>query len=185
MDKRGLLEHLTEAGAELLTAVEGLSETEMTTLPVAGVWTTRDILVHISGWAAWDLAGIRSIKRLERAAREVFHCRPEEIRCEGCHGPLDSCWSPECRFRTCTEERDVTFCYECADLPCDDLSAFSADRSDIPLANLHRLAEVGFETWLAEKEARWRCPACGKPVDIYSLFFAPLEIVTVIVQIIA
>jgi len=107
-------------------------------------------------------------ERLERAAREVFHCRPEDIRCEGCRGPLDDRWSPECRFAICTQERGVTFCYECADFPCKDLSAFSADRNDIPLTNLRRLAEAGLEVWLAEQDARWRCPACGKPVDIYS-----------------
>ena len=110
----------------------------------------------------------RDTEQLERAAREVFHCQPEEIRCEGCRGSLDHHWSPECRFLACTRERGTTFCYECADSPCDDLSAFSADRSDIPLTNLRRLAEAGLEVWLAEQEARWRCPACGKPVDIYS-----------------
>ena len=107
-------------------------------------------------------------ERLEQAAREVFHCQPEEIRCEGCRGPLDRHWSPECRFLACTRERGVTFCYECADFPCDDLSAFSTDHQDIPTANLRRLAEVGLQAWLAEQDARWRCPACGKPVDIYS-----------------
>ena len=44
----------------------------------------------------------------------------------------------------------------------------SADHRDIPLSNLRRLAEVGLETWLTEQEARYRCPTCGKPVDIYS-----------------
>ena len=46
--------------------------------------------------------------------------------------------------------------------------AFSANDRDIPLSNLRRLAEVGLEAWLAEQEARWRCPACRKPVDTYS-----------------
>jgi len=107
-------------------------------------------------------------ERLERAAREVFHCRPEDIRCEGCRGPLDRRWSPDCRFVACAQERGVAFCHECADFPCDELSAFSAERNDIPLSGLRRLAEVGLEVWLAEQDARWRCPACGKPVDIYS-----------------
>jgi len=110
----------------------------------------------------------RNTERLEQAAREVFHCQPDDIRCDGCRGPLDHHWSPECRFLACTRERGITFCHECADLPCDDLSAFSADHHDIPLSNLRRLAEIGVEAWLVEQEARWRCPACGKPVDIYS-----------------
>jgi len=33
----------------------------MMILPVAGIWTIRDILAHVSGWAAWDLEAIRSI----------------------------------------------------------------------------------------------------------------------------
>ncbi len=66
MDKREMLEHLIRAREELLAAIEGLSETEMTMLPVAGVWTIKDILAHISGWAAWDLAGIGNILAGER-----------------------------------------------------------------------------------------------------------------------
>ena len=66
MDKREMLEHLIRAREELLAAIEGLSETEMTMLPVAGVWTIKDILAHISGWAAWDLAGIGTILAGER-----------------------------------------------------------------------------------------------------------------------
>jgi len=61
-----MLEHLIRAREELLAAIEGLSETEMTMLPVAGVWTIKDILAHISGWAAWDLAGIGTILAGER-----------------------------------------------------------------------------------------------------------------------
>lgn len=66
IDKQRVLDCLTRARAALLSATKGLSETEMTTLPVAGAWTIRDILAHISGWAAWDLAGIRSILAGER-----------------------------------------------------------------------------------------------------------------------
>jgi hypothetical protein len=69
---------------------------------------------------------------------------------------------------TCTQGQGITFCYECKDFPCEELIAFSADQRDIPLSNLRRLAEVGLEVWLAEQEAHWRCPACRKPVDIYS-----------------
>ena len=110
----------------------------------------------------------KDTERLEGAAREVFDCQPEDIRCEGCHGPVDCHWSPDCRFMTCTQDQGITFCYECKDFPCQELIAFSADSRDFPLSNLRRLAEVGLEVWLAEQEAHWRCPACHKPVDIYS-----------------
>jgi hypothetical protein len=61
MDKQGVLEHLVEARAALLAAIDGLGEAEMTALPVAGDWTIKDILAHVSGWAAWDLAGVRGV----------------------------------------------------------------------------------------------------------------------------
>ena len=72
------------------------------------------------------------------------------------------------KFMTCTQDQGITFCYDCKDFPCDDLSAFNADHRDIPLSNLRRLAEAGLEVWLPEQAAHWRCPACRKPVDIYS-----------------
>lgn len=109
----------------------------------------------------------RDTERLERAARN-FDCQPEEIRCEGCRGPSESHWSPDCQFAACAAEQNLTFCHECTRFPCQDLAVFSADRQDLPLANLRRLAEVGPEAWLAEQEARWRCLKCGRPVDIYS-----------------
>ena len=31
----------------------------------------------------------RDTEWLEQAAREVFHCQPDDIRCEGCRGSLD------------------------------------------------------------------------------------------------
>jgi hypothetical protein len=63
MDKREILNHLAEARTQLLSAVEGLSRTEMTTLLVSDAWTLREILAHIGGWAAWDLETIRAIQQ--------------------------------------------------------------------------------------------------------------------------
>ncbi len=135
----------------------------MTDTPLAGACG-----IYCGACGIYRMYKDRDTERLEQAAREVFHCQPDDIRCEGCRGPLDRHWSPECRFLACTRERGITFCHECTDFSCDDLSAFSADHRDIPLSNLRRLAKVGLAAWLAEQEARWRCPACGKPVDIYS-----------------
>ncbi|MCL7452055.1 MAG: DUF3795 domain-containing protein [Anaerolineae bacterium] len=110
----------------------------------------------------------QDVERLQYNAEEVFHCRPEQIRCEGCRGPEEYRWSPRCAIAGCVAERGHTFCFECAQFACEDLAAFSADRLDLPISNLRRMAEVGLEAWLAEQEVRWRCPACHHPVDIYS-----------------
>jgi len=110
----------------------------------------------------------RDIERLERAAREVFDCQPEEIACEGCRGPTDRHWTPDCRIVACTRGRGIAFCSQCTDFPCAELAAFSAERRHLPLTNLRRLDEVGPHAWLVEQAARWRCPACSRPVDMYS-----------------
>ena len=63
MDKREVLNHLARARTQLLAAIEDLSETEMTTLPMSGAWTLQKVLAHISGWAAWDLEAITAIQQ--------------------------------------------------------------------------------------------------------------------------
>ena len=115
--------------------------------------------LYCGAWGIYRMYKDQDSEQSEQAAREVFLCQPEEIRCEGCAGPLDRHWNPECHPMARPHEQGITFCYECASFPC-------ADHRDIPLANLLRLAEVGLQAWLAEQDAWCRCPGCGKPVDI-------------------
>jgi hypothetical protein len=61
MKKRDVLASVEAARAELLAAIEGLSEEQMTKVPVAGDWTLKEILAHIAGWTVWDLAAVRGI----------------------------------------------------------------------------------------------------------------------------
>lgn len=61
MSHQSVLVHLRSARSELLAAVEGLSAEEMAGVPASGAWTVREILAHLSGWAAWDVARIQDI----------------------------------------------------------------------------------------------------------------------------
>ena len=63
MDRQEVLNQLARVRARLLAAIEGLSEREITTPPVCGVWTLQEVLAHISGWAVWDLEAIRAIQQ--------------------------------------------------------------------------------------------------------------------------
>ncbi|MGC9333470.1 MAG: DUF3795 domain-containing protein [Anaerolineae bacterium] len=110
----------------------------------------------------------QGVERLARNAQEVFQCQPEQIRCEGCRGPAGFRWSPDCEILACASSRGLTFCHQCRDFVCEELSTFSADRGDIPVSNLQRMAEVGLTTWIEEQAVRWQCPACHHAVDIYS-----------------
>ncbi len=66
------MNHLANTRAQLLAAIEGLSETELTTLPVSGTWSLREVLAHIGGWAAWDLGAIRAIQQGKRPDLSVI-----------------------------------------------------------------------------------------------------------------
>lgn len=72
MGRQKVLNHLANTRAQLLAAIEGLSETELTTLPVSGTWSLREVLAHIGGWAAWDLGAIRAIQQGKRPDLSVI-----------------------------------------------------------------------------------------------------------------
>ena len=62
MDRRTVLARQDAARAELLTAIAGLDEATMASLPVVGMWTIKEVLAHLAGWAVWDLETIRQIQ---------------------------------------------------------------------------------------------------------------------------
>ena len=49
-DRQKLLDDLEAARAELLSAIEGLSEQEMVCPGVIGEWSVKDTLAHIAAW---------------------------------------------------------------------------------------------------------------------------------------
>jgi hypothetical protein len=89
--------------------------------------------------------------------------KPEQIRCEGCRGPLDHHWSPDCRMMLCTSERGLEHCFQCEDFPCQKVNEFSSD--DIPhhrrtVENAKRMKEIGLEAWIAEQKRKRQCVFC-------------------------
>jgi hypothetical protein len=72
MNRAEFLRELEAGHAELLAAIEGLSEAELTEPGVTGTWSVRDILAHITAWEA-DLH--RSLSRLRAGQRP----RPPDI----------------------------------------------------------------------------------------------------------
>ena len=92
------------------------------------------------------------------------------ICCEGC---LSDVLAPHCRncgFRECAQERGLTNCSQCAEMPCQWVIDFNNDgiphHSEV-LTNLERQKEIGIDAWLAEQEERWRCVQCGSPLAWY------------------
>lgn len=95
----------------------------------------------------------------------------EEIRCDGCLSDNVSPTCLECRhgFRQCAGEKNVTWCFECDDFPCQRLHDFR----DVHVVNgishhIHVIEDLqymknhGVEQWVAEQDRAGSCPKCGK-----------------------
>ena len=74
-----------------------------------------------------------------------------------------------CAFikKDCTliRKKEIDFCFECKDFPCDNLKKLdqrhSIDDNVIMIDNLLQIKEIGAKRWLKGQEDKWRCPICG------------------------
>lgn len=84
--------------------------------------------------------------------------------CEGCR-PRNK----KCAFlkKKCTQlmNKEVEFCYECKNFPCERLKHIDHRyRTYFHMSlreNLERIRKNGMLTFLKEQERRWQCPACS------------------------
>lgn len=63
MTKTELLANIEVAWDELQTAIDGLTEEQMTRLPVSGDWTVKDILAHLAVWLSRLVTDLFKIER--------------------------------------------------------------------------------------------------------------------------
>ena len=98
-------------------------------------------------------------KKLERDAR--LNGVPIEVMlCQGCRnqkGVLDSHTlyfkrSEPCYVYKCTNEKNINFCYECVDFPCDHLHPYSDRATKVPhntkVFNLCLIKKMGMEGFI-------------------------------------
>jgi hypothetical protein len=65
------------------------------------------------------------------------------IRCEGCRGPRERHWSPDCWIlRCCVDDRGLESCSACRDFPCASLEEWAATSAKYGNA-LERLKDYG------------------------------------------
>lgn len=80
---------------------------------------------------------------------------PAEVQCKGCREQKgERLGLPLCETYTCTKERGVDLCFECAEFPCTKLQPAKdgADRypHNMKLFNLCRIKAVGLDSWANE-----------------------------------
>lgn len=118
-----------------------------------------------------------NIAELEKRSQE-FGIPVEDVRCEGCHSDRVMSICVDCRhgFRQCAREHRITWCFECADFPCQRLRDFTdvhivngISHHAQAIDNLQYMKEHGIEPWVEKQEKAGRCPQCGKKLYWFTL----------------
>ncbi|MCP4216800.1 MAG: DUF3795 domain-containing protein [bacterium] len=99
-------------------------------------------------------------------AREKGLLKEKKLKhgCKGCRVQDKKCsWVKKGCERL--RKKQVDFCFQCPDFPCDNLKKL--DRRHIRddnislIENSRRIRKIGAEKWLKEQEDKWKCPQCG------------------------
>ena len=95
----------------------------------------------------------------------------DELRCDGCLSDRLAVHCRDCRhgFRTCAAEKQVTWCFECDEFPCQRLEAFKAvlivngiSHHEHVIEDLQYMKQHGIEKWVKKQDRAARCPECGE-----------------------
>lgn len=102
---------------------------------------------------------------------ERLNCSTEELICEGCRSDKLALHCRNCSFKLCTKKKEVDFCGDCSEFPCDELKNFQKQLPHrIELWDYqHRIKKVGFEKWFIEMNEHYACSKCGTLNSAYDL----------------
>lgn len=93
----------------------------------------------------------------------VYGVTAEQIRCDGCLSDDVFVYCQVCPIKSCVTGRGVEGCHQCDAFPCEHIENFPvAAGKEVMLRAIPRWREVGTEKWVAEEQARYRCPSCGE-----------------------
>jgi hypothetical protein len=87
---------------------------------------------------------------------------PDKVECNGCRNIKGDCqvlknygFDGKCKIYSCVENKNVEFCSDCNDFPCDLLHplAHGADKfpHNLKVYNLCLIKKMGLENWAKEK----------------------------------
>jgi len=119
----------------------------------------------------------QDLEELQKIAKED-NVPVQKVRCDGClsNHVYGSCIDCRHGFRRCSQEENVTWCFECPNFPCQRLRDFK----NIHVVNgiwhhkrvidhLQFMKDPGVEAWVEEQEREGACPNCGKMLYWYVL----------------
>jgi len=102
--------------------------------------------------------------------KDILEERGYKQGCDGCR-----IRNKKCTFfrKNCSKlwKREVEFCYECEEFPCDNydrLQSIYLERYSVNMiGNLKRIKEIGVKNWLREQKELYTCPECGEEISIH------------------
>ncbi len=98
----------------------------------------------------------------------------KDIACEGCRSSVLFEYCAQCSIRKCVlEEKELEWCYQCEDFPCEMLLDFQSYWRMPIVENLREIQEVGLNKWLEQKDKKWRCQQCGTKLHWFSFGICP------------
>lgn len=104
------------------------------------------------------------------------HIMPAEVRCSGCktNNVFEGCL--KCKIRLCARNKNLDFCSNCLDFPCELTRQMSETISRIThllphaagiIHNLDEIISVGKAKWLENQKRKWSCSFCGAEFSWY------------------
>jgi predicted RNA-binding Zn-ribbon protein involved in translation (DUF1610 family) len=110
-------------------------------------------------------------KRLEGLAARTGQPL-EKLQCNGCRSDKRSYYCESlCTMYKCAAAKEIDFCGQCAEYPCEELKAFQAampHRLEL-WKSQERIKEAGYEKWFEEMVEHYSCPACGTINSTYDM----------------
>ncbi|MBK9359405.1 MAG: DUF3795 domain-containing protein [Bacteroidales bacterium] len=94
-----------------------------------------------------------------------------ETRCDGCRSGCKTAYCNNCYMMKCSREKNLNFCGECNEYPCEELKNFQQQmphRAELWKAQ-SRIAEIGAVEWTAEMKTYFSCPQCHTGSTSYDL----------------
>lgn len=94
----------------------------------------------------------------------------QDLTCTGCKTDVTASFCTACAMRKCAMEKNLDFCFQCGDYPCETITNFRDD--DAPhhsavFSNLAGISKKGIEEWLRNEKERWACGSCGTRFNWY------------------
>jgi hypothetical protein len=99
---------------------------------------------------------------LRKALAEKYQQPEDRISCKGCREARGCIYflhtlgisHSSCNIFQCAEKKNINFCYECNDFPCDNLHPY-IDKAEFPhnlkVFNLCLIKKIGLEEWARNK----------------------------------